>query len=98
MKPLALLGTIATLALASGLAQATDRVHAGQWETTIESGARTHVLKACVSAAEADAANGDEKAFRASLVKATAETGCTVGEVMNALGDVFGKYDGAAKW
>jgi methylmalonyl-CoA mutase N-terminal domain/subunit len=23
---------------------------------------------------------------------------CTVGEVMNALGDVFGRYDGAARW
>ena len=23
---------------------------------------------------------------------------CTVGEIMNALADVFGRYDGAAKW
>ena len=23
---------------------------------------------------------------------------CTVGEVINALADVFGRYDGAAKW
>ena len=23
---------------------------------------------------------------------------CTVGEMMNALADVFGRYDGAAKW
>ncbi len=27
-----------------------------------------------------------------------ARTRCTVGEVMNALADVFGRYDGAAKW
>jgi methylmalonyl-CoA mutase N-terminal domain/subunit len=27
-----------------------------------------------------------------------AEARCTVGEVMNALADVFGRYDGAAKW
>jgi methylmalonyl-CoA mutase N-terminal domain/subunit len=27
-----------------------------------------------------------------------AEARCTVGEIMNALGDVFGRYDGAAKW
>jgi hypothetical protein len=30
-------------------AHAADRVHAGQWETTIESGARTRVMKSCVS-------------------------------------------------
>jgi methylmalonyl-CoA mutase N-terminal domain/subunit len=23
---------------------------------------------------------------------------CTVGEIMNALADVFGRYDGAARW
>jgi methylmalonyl-CoA mutase N-terminal domain/subunit len=23
---------------------------------------------------------------------------CTVGEIMNALAEVFGRYDGAAKW
>jgi hypothetical protein len=23
---------------------------------------------------------------------------CTVGELMNAMADVFGKYDGAARW
>ena len=23
---------------------------------------------------------------------------CTVGEIVNALADVFGRYDGAAKW
>jgi methylmalonyl-CoA mutase, N-terminal domain len=27
-----------------------------------------------------------------------AEAGCTVGEIMNALADVFGRYDGATKW
>src|SRR5262249_32460141 len=27
-----------------------------------------------------------------------AEARCTVGEVMNALADVFGRYDGAARW
>ncbi len=32
-----------------------------------------------------------------SLVEA-ARARCTVGEIMNALADVFGKYDGAAKW
>ena len=27
-----------------------------------------------------------------------AQARCTVGEIMNALADVFGRYDGAAKW
>ena len=27
-----------------------------------------------------------------------ARTRCTVGEIMNALADVLGRYDGAAKW
>ena len=27
-----------------------------------------------------------------------AEARCTVGEIVNALADVFGRYDGAAKW
>jgi methylmalonyl-CoA mutase N-terminal domain/subunit len=29
---------------------------------------------------------------------AAAEARCTVGEIMNTLADVFGRYDGAAKW
>jgi methylmalonyl-CoA mutase N-terminal domain/subunit len=33
----------------------------------------------------------------AALLEA-AEARCTVGEIMAALGDVFGRYDGAAKW
>jgi methylmalonyl-CoA mutase N-terminal domain/subunit len=32
-----------------------------------------------------------------TLIEA-AEVRCTVGEVMNALADVFGRYDGAARW
>ena len=27
-----------------------------------------------------------------------AEVRCSVGEIMNALADVFGRYDGAARW
>ena len=33
----------------------------------------------------------------ATLLEA-ARLRCTVGEIMNALADVFGRYDGAAKW
>jgi methylmalonyl-CoA mutase N-terminal domain/subunit len=32
-----------------------------------------------------------------TLIEA-ARSRCTVGEVMNALADVFGRYDGAARW
>ena len=32
-----------------------------------------------------------------TLIEA-AEARCTVGEVMSALADVFGRYDGAARW
>ena len=76
-----LLLSVATVALSVASAHAADRVHAGQWETTIDSGARTRVMKSCVTPAEADAANGDEKTFRESLAKAIAGTGCTVSEV-----------------
>jgi methylmalonyl-CoA mutase N-terminal domain/subunit len=27
-----------------------------------------------------------------------ADARCTVGEIMNALAEVFGRYDGAARW
>jgi methylmalonyl-CoA mutase N-terminal domain/subunit len=40
-------------------------------------------------------------ATRANLMPALLEAArlrCTVGEIMNALADVFGRYDGAAKW
>ncbi len=32
-----------------------------------------------------------------TLIEA-ARARCSVGEIMNALADVFGRYDGAAKW
>ena len=32
-----------------------------------------------------------------TLIEA-ARARCTVGEIMNALADVFGRYDGAARW
>jgi hypothetical protein len=76
-----LLLSIAMLALTVTAACAADRVRAGQWETTITAGARDRVMKSCVTAAEANAANGDEKTFRASVVKAAEEAGCTVKDV-----------------
>ena len=72
-----LLLSIAVLALTVASAQAANRVDAGQWETTMEQGGHTRVMKTCVSAAEAAAANGDEKTFRESMLKAAAIPGCT---------------------
>jgi hypothetical protein len=69
------------LALTVTDARAADRVQPGQWETTITAGGRDRVMKACVSAAEASVANGDEKTFRDSVVKTAEAAGCTVKEV-----------------
>jgi len=76
-----LLLAMAMLALTVAGARAADRVQPGQWETTITAGARDRVLKSCVTAAEANAANGDEKMFRASVVKTAEDAGCTVKDV-----------------
>ena len=73
--------SIAMLALAAAAARATDRVQPGQWETTITAGARDRVLKSCVTAAEANVANGDEKTFQQSVVKTAEDAGCTVKDV-----------------
>jgi hypothetical protein len=72
---------IAMLALSVAAARAAERVQAGQWETTISAGGRDRVMKSCVTAAEASVANGDEKAFRASIVKTAQDAGCTVKDV-----------------
>lgn len=69
------------LALSVAGARAADRVQAGQWETTISAGARDRIMKSCVTAAEANAANGDEKTFRASMVKSAEAAGCKVKDV-----------------
>ena len=76
-----LLLSITMLALTVAEVRAADRVQPGQWETTISAGGRDRVLTSCVTAAEASAANGDEKTFRASVVKAAEEAGCTVKDV-----------------
>jgi methylmalonyl-CoA mutase N-terminal domain/subunit len=49
----------------------------------------------CLDAVRRDAASG--KNLMPALVEA-AEARCTVGEVMQNLADVFGRYDGAARW
>ena len=69
---------IALLGFAVLAANAADRVRAGQWETTVGEGARAHVMKSCLSAADAAAMNGDEHAFRAVLEKALGDGACAV--------------------
>ena len=56
--------SVALLALTVAAARAADRVQPGQWETTISAGGQDRVMKSCVTAAEANTANGDEKTFR----------------------------------
>jgi hypothetical protein len=70
---LALFGAIAVPV--SG-AEAVDRVHPGQWETTMETGGRSRVIKSCVTPEEAQVMNGDESTLKAGIEKATAATGC----------------------
>jgi predicted extracellular nuclease len=61
-------------------AEAADRVHTGQWETTMETGGRSLVSKTCVTPEEAQLMNGDENTLKAAIEKATAAataaTGC----------------------
>jgi methylmalonyl-CoA mutase N-terminal domain/subunit len=52
-------------------------------------------VRRCLDAVRRDAASGTN--LMPALVEA-AEARCTVGEVMENLADVFGRYDGAARW
>ena len=76
-----LLLSIAMLALTVAEVRAADRVQPGQWETTISAGGQDRVMKSCVTAAEASAANGDDKTFQASVVKIAQDAGCTIKDV-----------------
>jgi methylmalonyl-CoA mutase N-terminal domain/subunit len=53
------------------------------------------VVRRHLDAVKRDAAAGNN--LMPSIIEA-AEAHCTVGEVMYALADVFGRYDGAARW
>jgi len=77
----ALVLSIMTLALSVTLARGADRVQPGQWEITIGDGAQAAPMRSCVTAAHANVANGEDKSFRAYLVKAAEEAGCTVKDV-----------------
>ena len=73
--------SIAMLALIAAEALAADRVQPGQWETTISAGGQDRVMKSCITAAEASAANSDDKTFQASVVKIAQDAGCTIKDV-----------------
>jgi hypothetical protein len=62
-------------------ADATDRIRAGQWDTTLNMQGRTRTMSACVPQVDADAMNGDAKSIRAAVEKVTAATGCKVADV-----------------
>jgi hypothetical protein len=57
---------------------AADRVHAGEWETTVESGGKSFSMKSCATSAQAAMMNGDDRTLRDGLETAMAGTGCTV--------------------
>ncbi len=63
-----LVGGVA-MTLMAGFLSASDRVRIGQWEVVSTGGGQTRTHKACVSAAEAGAVNGDAKASRAFVEK-----------------------------
>jgi uncharacterized protein (DUF2147 family) len=62
-------------------AAAADRVHAGQWDTTLEMLGRSVTRSACISQSDADAINGDAKSIKAYVEKASAPAGCRVTDV-----------------
>jgi hypothetical protein len=57
------------MTLTAGALSAADRVRVGQWEMVSTGNGATRSQKACVSAEEAAAANGDAKASRAFVEK-----------------------------
>ena len=77
--PLVLSVTILVLGVTP--APAADRVHSGQWEITIGDGVQGAPMRSCVTAAQANVANADDKTFQEYLVKAAGEVGCTVKDV-----------------
>lgn len=69
----ALLAAAFSLTLASAPAFGAERLHAGEWEFTINQGkADARTFKLCVSADEANSVNGDTKSARAYAEKKAA--------------------------
>ena len=72
------LALLVAIAVQAAGAAAADRVHAGEWETTVESGGKSFSMKSCATPAQAAAMNGDDKMLRDGIEKAMAGSGCTV--------------------
>ena len=72
------LALLVAIAVQAAGAAAADRVHAGEWETTVESGGKSFSMKSCATPAQAAAMNGDDRMLRDGIEKAMAGSGCTV--------------------
>jgi hypothetical protein len=72
------LALFVAIAVQAAGAAAADRVHAGEWETTVESGGKSFSMKSCATPAQAAAMNGDDRMLRDGIEKALAGSGCTV--------------------
>ncbi len=59
-------------------AQGADRMHPGQWDTTILVNGKPHTFSACLTPSEADAMNGDVASVRAIVERDIGPTGCKV--------------------
>jgi len=62
-------------------AAAADRVRAGQWDVTVNTGGRTVTRSTCMSPSDAEAINGDLNSIKAYVEKASAPGGCKVTDV-----------------
>jgi hypothetical protein len=62
-------------------AQATDRMHPGQWVGTTVAGGKTYPSSSCISQADADAMNGDAKAVQGYLEKIIPVESCKLTNV-----------------
>jgi methylmalonyl-CoA mutase N-terminal domain/subunit len=74
-----------------------DSVEKDQVERLRKIRAKRDAAAACKALDEIRRAAAIKANVLPSLLEA-AKARCTVGEIMNALADVFGRYDGAAKW
>jgi len=98
MKLPILLAVVCCMLTAVGSAQA--RMQAGMWENTVKSNGQTVTRSHCVTAADADGANGPVSVIRANVEKAAAKGGACdllvlmgrlVGPRPNALASTIGR-------
>jgi hypothetical protein len=63
------------------VAEATDRVRAGQWEVTLNVAGQTISKSTCLTQSDADAINGDARSIKAYAEKVNTSAGCKVADV-----------------